>query len=211
MNSSFAAVGVAVLFAAGAVAAPRPSAAAAAAPPSASAVLAGGCFWGMEEVFEKLKGVTDVQAGYSGGQKASAHYEQVSTGTTGHAESIRIAFDPRVVSYRTLLDVYFTVAHDPTELDRQGPDSGTQYRSAIFYANQEQQRTARAEIAQLVKHKAFGAPIVTELVPLHGFYPAETYHQHYADRNPDDLYILTVDAPKVVALRADFPKLLKRN
>ncbi|MBC5799631.1 MAG: peptide-methionine (S)-S-oxide reductase MsrA [Candidatus Eremiobacteraeota bacterium] len=182
-----------------------------ASPPSrAVAVLAGGCFWGMEDVFEKLRGVTNVEAGYSGGSRATAHYESVSTGTTGHAESVRITFDPRLISYRTLLDVYFRVAHDPTELNRQGPDAGTQYRSVIFYANQAQRRDARAEIARLSKSKAYGAPIVTQVDALAAFYPAEDYHQHFADRNPVDPYIVTIDDPKVVALRGRFPQLLKR-
>ncbi|MDQ2908141.1 MAG: peptide-methionine (S)-S-oxide reductase MsrA [Candidatus Eremiobacteraeota bacterium] len=211
MDRSFAAVRCRFVVAAAVAAFALHAPAAAAAAPSATAVLAGGCFWGMEDVFEKVRGVTNVEAGYSGGQQATAHYDQVSSGTTGHAESVRITFDPQVVSYRTLLAVYFKVAHDPTELDRQGPDSGTQYRSAIFYANQNQERSARAEIAELVKHKTFRTPVVTQIVPLRAFYPAEAYHQHYADRNPNDLYIMTVDAPKVIALRADFPKLLKRT
>ncbi len=176
-----------------------------------SAVLAGGCFWGMEDVFEKLQGVKTVEAGYSGGSGATAHYDMVSTGTTGHAESIRITFDPRVISYRTLLEVYFRVAHDPTEVDRQGPDSGTQYRSAIFYANVTQQRVAQSEIADLTKRKAYDTPIVTHMTPLRGFYPAEAYHQHFSDRNPDDPYIVAVDTPKVVALEKTFPALLKRR
>jgi len=176
---------------------------------SAVAVLAGGCFWGMEDVFEKVRGVTNVEVGYSGGSRSTAHYDLVSTGTTGHAESVRVTFDPRRISYRTLLDVYFGVAHDPTELNRQGPDDGTQYRSAVFYANQTQRRYALTEIARLSRSKAYGAPIVTQVVPLAAFYPAEAYHQHFADRNPADPYIVTIDDPKVVALRERFPQLLK--
>jgi len=178
--------------------------------PSAAAVFAGGCFWGMEDVFEKLRGVMNVEAGYSGGSRSTAHYELVSTGTTGHAESVRITFDPRVVSYRTLLDVYFTVAHDPTELNRQGPDAGTQYRSAVFYANQAQRHDAQSEIARLTKTKAYTTPVVTQITALSAFYPAEAYHQHFADRNPADPYIVAVDDPKLVALHERFSQLLKR-
>jgi len=200
---------IAAAAALGASAAASGARAAVAPAPSAAAVLAGGCFWGMEDVFEKVRGVTDVEAGYAGGSRSTAHYELVSTGTTGHAESVRITFDPRVVSYRTLLDVYFTAAHDPTELNRQGPDAGTQYRSAVFYANQAQQRDAQAEIARLTKTKTFTAPIVTQVVPLAAFYPAEAYHQHFADRNPADPYIVAIDDPKVVALHERFSRLLK--
>ncbi len=194
----------------GALVAPGVPASAAAPPPAAqTAVLAGGCFWGMEDVFEKLRGVMNVEAGYSGGAASTAHYDMVSTGTTGHAESVRITFNPRAISYRTLLEVYFTVAHDPTQFDRQGPDSGSQYRSAIFYADAAQERDARAEIAALTKRKAYGAPIVTQLVPLRAFYAAEAYHQHFADRNPAEPYIVAVDDPKVAALRDHFSRLLK--
>lgn len=185
-------------------AAPAPAAAR-----SETAVLAGGCFWGMEAVFESLRGVSDVTSGYSGGQSATAHYDQVSSGTTGHAESVRIRFDPAVISYRTLLDVYFSVAHDPTERDRQGPDDGSQYRSVIFYANGRQKREAGAAIAGLKRARTFPTPIVTELVPLAGFYAAEAYHQHFAVRNPDYPYIVANDAPKIVALERRFPKLVK--
>ena len=182
-------------------------------PPQGSqiAVLAGGCFWGMEDVFEKLKGVSAVVVGYSGGSAATASYDTVSTGTTGHAESVEITYDPSRISYERLLDVYFRVAHDPTERDRQGPDEGTQYRSAIFYENEAQRRTALAKIASLSQAKAFSGAIVTEVVPLKAFYPAEPYHQHFADRNPNYPYIVAIDAPKVDALRAAFPKLLKSD
>jgi len=174
-----------------------------------TAVLAGGCFWGMEAVFSSLRGVVDVTSGYSGGSRETAHYDDVSSGTTGHAESVRIRFDPKQISYRTLLEVYFTVAHDPTERDRQGPDEGPQYRSAIFYVDDAQRRDARAEIAALTAAKAFPAPIVTEVVPFRSFYPAEAYHQHFAERNPYYPYIVINDAPKLVALRTRFPALVK--
>ena len=174
----------------------------------AKAVLAGGCFWGMEGVFEHVEGVTNVVAGYSGGSAATAHYDMTSSGTTGHAESVEITYDPTRVSYEKLLEVFFTVAHDPTTLDRQGPDEGPQYRSAIFYADETQQRAARAEIAALTSAHAFGAPIVTQVVPLRAFYPAEAHHQHYMARNPYDPYILINDRPKLAALRAKFPALV---
>lgn len=173
------------------------------------AVLAGGCFWGMEAVFESLRGVTNVVSGFSGGAADTAHYDIVSTGMTGHAESVEITFDPSKIAYATLLDVYFRVAHDPTEKDRQGPDDGTQYRSAIFYRTEAERRSALAKIASLTKAKAYSGAIVTEVVPLKAFYAAEPYHQHFADRNPTYPYIVAVDAPKVEALRAAFPKLLK--
>jgi len=174
-----------------------------------TAVLAGGCFWGMESVFEHVRGVTNVVSGFSGGDRAPAHYEEVSEGTTGHAESVQITYDPKRVSYATLLDVYFRVAHDPTELNYQGPDSGTQYRSAIFYANAEQKRVAERTIADLKSLKVFSAPIVTQVVPLRGFYPAEAYHQHFAELHPMYPYIVVNDAPKVAALKARYPQLAK--
>jgi len=172
-----------------------------------TAVLAGGCFWGMESVFEHVRGVTNVVSGFSGGSKETAHYDDVSEGDTGHAESVEITYDPARISYATLLDVYFRVAHDPTELNQQGPDSGTQYRSAIFYANPDQKRIAEAKIAALTAQKAFAAPIVTQVVPLRGFYPAEAYHQHFAALHPLYPYIVINDAPKLVQLRERFPKL----
>jgi len=171
-------------------------------------VFAGGCFWGMQAVFESLRGVTHVVAGFSGGAASTAHYEDVSTGTTGHAESVEIDFDPKVISYRQLLDVYFLVAHDPTELNRQGPDEGSQYRSEIFYTTAEQRAEAEAEIASLTQAKVFSQPIVTKLAPLAGFYPAEAYHQDYLVHNPGEPYIVFNDLPKLRALRAKYPQLV---
>jgi peptide-methionine (S)-S-oxide reductase len=176
-----------------------------------TAVLAGGCFWGMEGVFERLKGVKDVVAGYSGGDKGTAEYELVSTGTTGHAESIRIVFDPSVTSYGTLLKVFFSVAHDPTELNYQGPDYGTQYRSVIFYASPEQKRVAEEYIRELDKAKVYPARIVTQVVPFTAFYPAEEYHQHYMDKNPDSPYIVIWDKPKVANLERMYPGLVAKK
>ena len=173
-------------------------------------VLAGGCFWGMEEVFEHVKGVTKVTAGYSGGTKETADYETVSSGSTGHAESVQVYYDPAQLSFGQLLKVYFQVAHDPTELDRQGPDSGKQYRSAIFYSTPEQQSIATAYVAQLEQAKSFDVPIVTEIKPLTGFYPAEDYHQHYADQHPTDMYIVINDLPKLQALQQQLPALYTR-
>jgi peptide-methionine (S)-S-oxide reductase len=170
-------------------------------------VLAGGCFWGMEEVFEHVKGVTKVTVGYAGGTKETADYETVSSGTTGHAESAQIYYDPAKVSFGQLLKVYFQVAHDPTEIDRQGPDSGTQYRSAIFFSTPEQKAIATAYVAQLDQAKTFDAPIATQIKPLDGFYPAEDYHQHYADQHPTDMYIAINDLPKVQALQQQLPAL----
>ncbi len=175
----------------------------------ATAVLAGGCFWGVQWVFEHVPGVTNVTSGYSGGAAATATYERVSEGDTGHAESVRITYDSSKVSYGQLLRVYFSVATDPTELNRQGPDTGTQYRGVIFYANPEQQRIANAYIAQLAAARAFTAPIVTQVVPLKAFHPAEDYHQDYARLHPDALYIAINDAPKVVALQRSLPKLYR--
>ncbi|HTJ26193.1 MAG TPA: peptide-methionine (S)-S-oxide reductase MsrA [Candidatus Limnocylindria bacterium] len=183
---------------------------AATAPHLEKAVLAGGCFWGMEGVFESLSGVTQVVSGFAGGDAASAHYETVSTGTTGHAESVEITYDPARIAYHQLLEVFFT-AHDPTTVDRQGPDEGPQYRSAIFYANDEQRREAQSEIAALTRAHAFNAPIVTQVVPLHGFYAAEAYHQHYMALHPYSPYILINDKPKVAAVRAKFPQLVKKT
>ena len=185
-------------------------------PPAAAAgtrtaVFAGGCFWGMEGVFEHVKGVTRVVSGYAGGSAATAHYEQVSTGTTGHAESVRISYDPKRISYGQLLKVFFSVAHDPTELDRQGPDTGTQYRSAIFYTDGEQKRVADAYIAQLQAAHAFARPIVTEVTPLKGFYEAEAYHQHYLALHPDQPYIVINDLPKIANLQRQFPALYVRD
>ena len=187
------------------------SAPAQAQPHAAKAVLAGGCFWGMEGVFEQVDGVTKVVSGYSGGSAATAHYDMTSSGTTGHAESVEITYDPARISYAKLLAVFFTVAHDPTTVDRQGPDEGSQYRSVIFYANDDQKREAQTEIASLTRAHAFAAPIVTQVVPLHGFYPAEAHHQHFMANNPYYPYILINDKPKVAALRAKFPALAKKG
>ena len=172
------------------------------------AVLAGGCFWGMEAVFEHVKGVKAVTAGYAGGTRGTATYDQVSSETTGHAEAIRIVYDPAQVSYATLLRVYFSIAHDPTELNRQGPDTGTSYRSAIFPQSPVQRAVAAAYIAQLGKAHVFPAPIVTKLES-GGFFPAEAYHQHFYDRNPTHPYIVHWDKPKVAAFRAGFPALAR--
>jgi peptide-methionine (S)-S-oxide reductase len=170
-------------------------------------VLSGGCFWGIQAVFEHVKGVSSVTAGYSGGSAQTAQYETVSTGNTGHAESVRIVYDPAQISYGQLLKVFFSVAHDPTELNRQGPDEGTQYRSAIFYANDDQRRIAQAYIDQLNGAKVFAQPIVTQMVALRGFYPAESYHQDYAEHHPNEPYIAINDLPKVEHLKQTLPEL----
>jgi peptide-methionine (S)-S-oxide reductase len=172
-----------------------------------TAVIAGGCFWGIQAVFEHVKGVTSVSAGYSGGSADTAHYEMVSEGNTGHAESVRIKYDPSRISYGQLLKVYFAVAHDPTELNRQGPDAGSQYRSAIFYSSAEQKRIADAYIAQLNKAGVFKRTIVTQVVALKAFYEAEAYHQDYAVHHPDEPYIAINDLPKVAELRKQLPEL----
>jgi peptide-methionine (S)-S-oxide reductase len=177
--------------------------------PRQTAVLAGGCFWGMQYVFEHVTGVTGVVSGYAGGAAGTAEYETVSGGATGHAESVQITFDPAVISFETLLDVFFTVAHDPTELNRQGPDVGPQYRSAIFFTDSSQQRIAQAVIHRLARSGAFGRPIVTEVVPLAGFYRAEAYHQDYARRHPTDPYIAYNDLPKARVLKEKFPQLYR--
>jgi peptide-methionine (S)-S-oxide reductase len=168
-------------------------------------VLAGGCFWGVQAVFQHTKGVTRAISGYAGGQKETAHYEMVGTGRTGHAESEQITFDPKEITLGKILQIYFSVAHNPTELNYQGPDYGTQYRSAIFYANDDQKRIASAYIAQLDKARVFGEPIVTKLEPLTGFYPAEDYHQDFAVLHPTYPYIVFNDAPKVENLKRLFP------
>jgi peptide-methionine (S)-S-oxide reductase len=176
-------------------------------PGKETAVLAGGCFWGMQSVFRHVKGVIDVTAGYAGGTAQDAHYEIVSSGTTDHAESVEIVYDPSRVSYGKLLQVYFSVAHDPTQLNRQGPDRGRQYRSDIFYTSPEQQRIAQAYIAQLQAARVFPRPIVTQVTPFQAFYPAEAHHQNYAERHPNDPYIVINDAPKVKNLSREFPEL----
>ena len=172
-----------------------------------TAVLAGGCFWGQQGVFEHVKGVRKVVAGYSGGEKATATYEQVSTERTGHAESIEITFDPKEVTYGQILRVFFSVAHDPTELDRQGPDTGPSYRSEIFYASPAQEKIARAYVAQLGAAHAFAQPIVTRIEPLKAFYPAEAYHQDYLIHNPRSPYIVFNDLPKIANLKRILPEL----
>lgn len=182
-----------------------------AAPRQEKAVLAGGCFWGVEAVFEQLRGVSNVVSGFAGGSAATAHYEVVSTGMTGHAESVEITYDPAQISYRELLNVYFTVAHDPTELDYQGPDHGKQYRSAIFYMNDDQKRVAEATIRELTAKHAYPAPIVTKLERYTGFYPAEAYHQHFVQNNPDYPYVVYNDLPKLKELHKRFPALLKAH
>lgn len=191
-------------------AAPSPTTVAATAPASKSeqtAVFAGGCFWGLEAVFEHIKGVSSVTSGYSGGAAKTADYESVSTGTTGHAESVKITFDSTIVSYEQLLKVFFAVAHDPTELNRQGPDTGTQYRSALFYANDEQKRIAQSYIEKLTADKIFTKPIVTQVVALENYYQAEDYHQDYLVQHPNQPYIVVNDKPKVENLKKQFPDL----
>jgi peptide-methionine (S)-S-oxide reductase len=178
-------------------------------PASEKVVLAGGCFWGMEAVFESLRGVSSAVAGYSGGAKGTAHYEMVSSGLTGHAESVEITYDPSQISFDSLLKVYFLVAHDPTELNRQGPDSGTQYRSAIFFTTDAQKQSAQAYVAQLEKANTFHDKIVTQIVPLQAFYRAEDYHQHFVTKNPDYPYVVFNDLPKLEKLRSQFPDLVK--
>lgn len=172
-----------------------------------TAVFAGGCFWGVQSVFQRVKGVLQTTAGYSGGSAKTATYDQVVTETTGHAESVEVVYDPSRITYGQLLRIYFSVAHDPTQLNRQGPDVGTSYRSAIFYTNEEQHRLANAYIAQLDKQKVFPARIVTEVTPLKAFYRAEDYHQDYAYYNPDNPYIQVCDRPKIAALKQQFPEL----
>ena len=172
-----------------------------------TAVFAGGCFWGVEAVFEHVKGVTDARSGYSGGTSRTANYELVAGGRTQHAEAVRVTYDPSQVSYEQLLAVFFTVAHDPTQLNRQGPDVGTQYRSAIFYADEEQKRLAESHISRMTQTKAFAGPVVTQIVALKAFYEAEEYHQDYLVRNPDQPYIVAHDLPKLEDLRKRFPEL----
>jgi peptide-methionine (S)-S-oxide reductase len=192
---------------------PIPAAAAdaplAASPGSQTAVFAGGCFWGTQSVFERVKGVLETTVGYSGGSAQTATYPQVTTETTGHAESVRVVFDPSKITYGQLLRIFFSVAHDPTQLNRQGPDVGTSYRSAIFYSSDEQRRISLAYIAQLDADHIFPKPIVTQVVPLQGFYDAESYHQYYADHNPGNPYIQVCDRPKIAALKQQFPELFQ--
>jgi len=175
----------------------------------ATAVFAGGCFWGVQAVFQHVKGVVSATSGYSGGPSIAAEYEVVSTGTTGHAESVKVVYDPAKITYGQLLKVFFSVAHDPTELNRQGPDQGTQYRSVIFYNSDQQKRIAQAYIAQLDQAKVFPHAIVTQVAPLKAFYPAEAYHQNYATLHPDNPYIKYNDLPKVAHLQQQFPNLYR--
>jgi peptide-methionine (S)-S-oxide reductase len=174
-----------------------------------TAVFAGGCFWGVDAVFKHVKGVSEVVSGYTGGSADTAHYSDVSSGTTGHAESVRVRFDPQRVSYQQLLKVFFSVAHDPTELNRQGPDVGSQYRSAIFYTNAGQQAAAKAYIGELAAEHAYSEPIVTQVVPLQQFYPAEKYHQNYLALHPYQPYIVFNDMPKLAQLKKQFPTLYR--
>ncbi len=185
---------------------PKVDDALAGAPSRAKAVFAGGCFWGTQAVFERVKGVVKTTAGYAGGSAATATYDQVTTETTGHAESVEVIYDPSKLTYGELLRVFFTI-HDPTTLNRQGNDVGTSYRSAIFFTTPDQQRIATAYMAQLAGAKAFASPIVTQIVPLKGFYAGEDYHQDYALKNPDNPYILVCDRPKIETLKKDYPEL----
>ncbi len=189
--------------------APATDAALAAAPGKQTAIFAGGCFWGTQSVFERVKGVLDTTAGYSGGSASTATYQQVGRENTGHAESVKVVYDPSKITYGRLLQIFFSVVHDPTQLNRQGPDVGTSYRSVIFYSNEEQHRISAAYIAQLEAAKVFPKPIVTEVTPLKGFYDAESYHQDYALYHEDNPYILVCDKPKIAALKAQFPELFK--
>jgi peptide-methionine (S)-S-oxide reductase len=200
-------VGVDAAYAGNAAAFPNPAvdASLASAKAPQTAVFAGGCFWGIQAVFQHVKGVVKATSGYSGGAASTATYDQVSTGETGHAESVQVTYDPAQITYGELLRVFFSVAHDPTELNRQGPDEGTQYRSVIFYGSDEQKRIAEAYIAQLNQAKVFPRPIVTQAVALKAFYPAEAYHQDYAQRHPNQPYIVFNDAPKVARLKAELP------
>jgi peptide-methionine (S)-S-oxide reductase len=176
-----------------------------------TAVVAGGCFWGIQAVFQHLQGVVSSTSGYAGGAASTAHYEEVSTGTTGHAESVKIVFDPSQVSYGQILMIFFSVGHNPTELNRQGPDYGTQYRSSIFYASDQQEKIAEAYIAQLGAAKVYSAPIVTQVVPLQGFYPAEDYHQDYLEHHTYEPYIMVNDLPKLSAFKKEFPGLYREK
>ena len=176
---------------------------------SAVVVLAGGCFWGVQGVFQHVKGVTNAVSGYAGGEKKSADYEMVSSGRTGHAESVQVTYDPRQVSYGRLLQIFFSVAHDPTQLNRQGPDRGTQYRSEIFYNSPQQQQVAESYVKQLTAAKTFSRPIVTKVEKLNGFFRAEEYHQDYLAHHPNQPYIVINDQPKVAALKKQFPDIYR--
>lgn len=174
-----------------------------------TAVFSGGCFWGVQAVFEHVDGVIRATSGYTGGTTPNPTYEDVSSGTTGHAESVQVTYDPAKISYGQLLKIFFSVAHNPTELNRQGPDTGTQYRSALFTGTPEQERIAKAYIAQLSAAKLYSSPIVTQVAPLTAFYPAEEYHQDYAKRHPENMYIVINDLPKVASLKSQFPKVYR--
>jgi peptide-methionine (S)-S-oxide reductase len=189
--------------------APAVDAGRAPAPGKQTTVFAGGCFWGVQAVFQHLKGVITATSGYAGGTAKTADYETVSTGETGHAESVQVVFDPSQITYGQLLRVFFSVAHDPTQLNRQGPDEGTQYRSAIFFASEEQKKIAEAYVAQLNQAKVLSGPIVTQIRPLQAFYPAEGYHQNYAELHPNQPYIMFNDLPKLDHLKQEFPDLYK--
>ena len=205
-----AAIGTAAASAAVALPAPVLDTPLTAAKGDAVAVFAGGCFWGIQAVFQHTKGVKTAISGYAGGTKTSPSYEEVSSGATGHAESVRVVYDTSQISYGQLLQIFFSVAHDPTQLNRQGPDHGTQYRSAIFYTSEEQKRVAEAYVDQLTKAKTFSRPIVTQIVPLKTFYEAEAYHQDYARLHPNEPYIMINDAPKVEHLKQQFPELYRQ-
>lgn len=176
-----------------------------------TAVVAGGCFWGIQGVFKHLKGVVSSTSGYAGGAAGTAHYEEVSTGTTGHAESVRIVFDPSKVSYGQILMIFFSVGHNPTELNRQGPDYGSQYRSSIFFTTDEQKRIAEAYVSQLDAAKVYSQPIVTKVVPLQGFYPAEDYHQDYLEHHTFEPYIMVNDLPKLTNFKREYPELYREH
>jgi peptide-methionine (S)-S-oxide reductase len=193
----------------GGVPAPKDDAALAQNSGKETAIFAGGCFWGTQSVFERVRGVVATTAGYAGGSAATATYDQVTTETTGHAESVKVVYDPSKITYGKLLQIFFSVVHDPTQLNRQGPDVGTSYRSAIFYTNEEQRKISTEYIAQLNQAGVFKKPIVTEVTPLKGFYDAEGYHQDYALHHPDNPYILVCDRPKVEALRKEYPDLFQ--
>jgi peptide-methionine (S)-S-oxide reductase len=176
-----------------------------------TAVLSGGCFWGIQAVFQHLKGVSSATSGYSGGTANTAHYEDVSTGETGHAESVKVVFDPSQISYGQILMIFFSVGHNPTELNRQGPDYGSQYRSSIFYSNEEQKKIAETYIAQLNGAKVYSQPIVTKVVPLQAFYAAEDYHQDYLKNHPYEPYIMINDQPKLTNLKKEYPDLYRND
>ena len=203
------AIGAALVISAAAASIPAPSVDVPVTKEKQTAVFSGGCFWGVDAVFKHVKGVSKVVSGYSGGEAKTAAYDIVSTGQTGHAESVQVTYDPSVVTYGTLLKVFFSVAHDPTELNFQGPDHGTQYRSAIFYSNDDQKKAAEAYIAQLNQAHVYRKPIVTQVTPLKAFYPAEAHHQNYLALHPDQPYIVYNDMPKLAALKKQLPELAK--